>query len=362
MTMTLIETVNINQKYAGRYILKNVSLNINRGEVFALIGPTGAGKTTLLRLLDLLEVPTSGSIYFDGMDVTDNKSLRLQARRRMSFVLQKPAVFNMSVYDNVACGLRWRREKEAAISQRVSRVLELVGMAEYSSRNARILSGGETQRVAIARALAVKPEVLFLDEPTANLDPISTSKIEEVLAHIIREQKTTVVMATHDMSQGQRLAGRIGVIMNGEVLQTGSPGDIFSTPQNREVAEFVGADNILSGVIVSRDDNLVTIDVSGYFIQAISDYSIGEEVHALVRPEDITLALHKDASSARNTFEGRIAKIFPLGALVRVEVACGFPLFAVVTRRSAQDLNLTVHKRVYATFKATAVHIIKRWN
>ncbi len=362
MTMALIETVNIGQKYAGQDILKNISLNINRGEVFALIGPTGTGKTTLLRLLDLLEAPTSGSIYFDGMDVTTNKSLRLQARRRMSFVLQKPVVFNMSVYDNVACGLKWRREKEATIRQRVSRALELAGMAEYINRNARTLSGGETQRVAIARALAVAPEVLFLDEPTANLDPISTTKIEEVLAHIIGDQKTTVVMATHNMSQGQRLAGRIGVIMNGEILQVGSPTDIFSTPENTEVAEFVGVDNILSGVIVNRDNELVTIDVSGNLIQAISDYSIGEEVHALIRPEDITLALKKDASSARNTFEGRIARIFPVGALVRVEVACGFPLLAVVTKRSAEDLSLTVNKRVYATFKATAVHIIKRWN
>ena len=360
--MTLIETVNIGQKYGGQNILKGVSLNIDRGDVFALIGPTGAGKTTLLRLLDLLEVPSTGSIYFDGIDVTASKRLRLQARRRMTFVLQKPIVFNMSVHDNVACGLKWRGEKGTAVSQKVSRVLEVVDMAEYANRNARTLSGGETQRVAIARALAVEPEVLFLDEPTANLDPVSTSKIEEVLAHIIGEQKTTVVMATHDMSQGQRLANRIGVIMNGEVLQTGSPADIFSTPQNTEVAQFVGVENILSGVIVNRDDELVTVDVNGHLIQAISDYGIGEEVHALIRPEDITLALHKDTSSARNTFEGRITRIFPMGALVRVEVACGFPLLVVVTKRSVQDLNLTVDKKVYATFKATAIHIIKRWN
>ncbi len=360
--MALIETLNIGQKYGGQDVLKDVSLDIEAGEVFALIGPTGAGKTTLLRLLDLLETPDAGSIRFDGIDVTANKSLRLKARRRMAFVLQKPVVFNMSVYDNVACGLKWRKEKEPALRQRVNQALELAGMAQYAKRNARTLSGGETQRVAIARALAIAPEVLFLDEPTANLDPVSTAKIEEVLAHIIAEGKTTVVMATHNMSQGQRLAGRIGVMMNGRLLQMGSPGDIFSTPGNKEVAEFVGVDNILSGVIVNRDDELVTIDVNGALIQAISDYPIGAEVHALIRPEDVTLALHKDASSARNTFEGNIAKIFPIGALVRVEVACGFPLFAVVTKRSAEDLDLAVDKKIYATFKATAVHIIKRWN
>ncbi len=360
--MALIETVNLGQKYGRQEIIKNINLKVEQGEVLALIGPTGAGKTTLLRLLDLLETPYSGQIYFDGAEVTVSKPQRLQARRRMSFVLQKPVVFNMSVRDNVACGLRWRREKEPAISRRVNSVLELVGMTDHSSRNARALSGGETQLVAIARALAVTPEVLFLDEPTANLDPVSEAKIEEVLAHIIGEQKTTVVMATHDMSQGQRLAGRIGVIINGELLQTGSPSDIFSTPQDTRVAQLVGVGNILSGVIANRDNELVAIAVGGSIIQAISDYQIGQEVHALIRPEDVTLALRKDASSARNNFEGRITRIFPMGALVRVELDCGFPLLAVVTKQSAQELNLAVDMGVYATFKATAVHIIKRWN
>ena len=360
--MALIEAIDIKQKYTEQHILKNINLNIDRGEVFALIGPTGAGKTTLLRLLDLLEVPTSGNIYFDGMDVTCSKRFRLEARRRMSFVQQKPVVFNMSVYDNIACTLRWRRKKESAIRQRVSSVLELVGMADYKDRNARMLSGGETQRVAIARALAVEPEVLFLDEPTANLDPISASTVEKILAPIIREQKTTIVMATHDMSQGQRLAGTIGVLMDGELLQVGSPSDIFSLPKNREVAEFVGVDNILSGVIVDKDDSLVTIDVSGRLIQAISDYGLEERVHALIRPEDITISLSKDASSARNTFDGKITKMLLVGSLIRVEVACDFPLLGVVTKRSAEDLNLAVGKEVYATFKATAVHVIKSWN
>jgi len=362
MSMALIETVNISQKYGKQEIIKNISLKVEQGEVLALIGPTGAGKTTLLRLLDLLELPASGHIYFDGEEVNSSKKLRLQARRRMSFVLQKPVVFNMSVRDNIACALKWRKEKEPAISRRVDSVLELVGMTGYSSRTARTLSGGETQLVAIARALAVTPEVLFLDEPTANLDPVSAARVEEVLAHIIGQQKTTLVMATHDMSQGQRLAGRIGVIINGELLQTGSPSDIFSTPQDTRVAELVGIGNILSGVIANRDNELVTIDVGGGLIQAISEHGIGAEVHALIRPEDVTLSPHHDTTSARNTFEGRITRVFPVGALVRVELDCGFPLLAVVTRRSAQDLNLAADKKVYASFKATAVHVIKRWN
>lgn len=360
--MALIETIGLEQKYDEQNILKGIDLTIHRNEVFAIIGPTGAGKTTLLRLLDLLELPTSGKIYFDGIDVTRSKHLRLQTRCRMAFVLQKPVAFTMSVFDNVACGLRWRHEKREVIRQRVNSVLELVDMADHKKRNAKTLSGGETQRLAIARALAVNPEVLFLDEPTANLDPISVFKIERILAHVIREQKTTVVMTTHDMVQGQRLANRIGVLMDGRILQMGSPADIFHAPESREVAEFVGVDNILSGVIAARDENLVTIDVSGSLIQAISNYGIGEKIHVLIRPEDVTLILHKEASSARNIFEGSIARILPQGPLSRVEIACGFPLLAVITKKSTEDLNLNIGDKVYATFKATAIHVIKRWN
>lgn len=359
--MAVIETTSLGQIYDGQHVLNNINLGINHNEVFALIGPTGAGKTTLIRLLDLLELPASGRICFDGVDVTRLKRPRLEARRRMSLLSQKPVVFNMSVGDNVACGMRWRHQYRGTIRQRVEGVLELVGMADYRDRNARTLSGGETQRLAIARAIAVEPEVLFLDEPTANLDPTSASKIEEILAHIIREQKTTIVMATHDMSQGQRLAHRIGVLMQGEILQTGNPEQIFSSPTSRELAEFVG-DNILSGVIVDRDNNLATIDVNGNSIQAISDYDTREKVHVLIRPEDVTLALYKETSSARNTFQGGITKIFPLGSLIKVEVDCDFLLSSVITKRSAEDLNLSVGKTVYATFKATAIHIIKRWN
>ena len=361
--MALIELANLRQEYdEGRYALKDINLEIEQGEVFAIIGPTGAGKTTLLRLLDLLDPPASGRIYFDGVDVTHSRRHRLEARRRMSFVQQKPIVFSMDVYDNVACGLRWRHGKKGVVRHKVESALELVGMADYRNRDAKTLSGGETQRVAIARALVTDPEVLLLDEPTANLDPVSVSRIEEVLAQIIAEQKTTVLLATHDMSQGQRLAGRIGVLVNGEMLQVGRPHEVFYSPESREVAELVGIENILSGMIAEKEDDLVTIDVKGNVIQAVSDYAIGDKVYALVGPEDITFTLSKEASSARNVFEGRISRMTPVGPLVRIEVDCGFPLLGVLTRRSARELDLALGRHVYASFKATAIHVIQRRN
>jgi tungstate transport system ATP-binding protein len=355
----MIEAHNLGQEYGGQYVLRDVNLKIEDGEVFALIGPTGAGKTTLLRLLDLLELPAQGKVYFGGIDVTSIKQERLKARRRMSFVQQKPVVFTMSVFDNVACGLRWRQENDEVIRQRVDAALELVGMTEYRDRNAKTLSGGETQRVAIARALAIQPELLLLDEPTANLDPVSVSKVEEVLEHIIGERQITVVMATHDMPQGQRLANRIGVLIKGRVLQVGTPNEIFTLPESQEVAEFVGVENILVGVVVERENGLATIELDGGRIEAISDYGIGERVYILVRPEDITITLCQEVTSARNTFSGRIVKTALVGALVRVEMDCGFPLLGLVTKRSAEELNLNPGRSICASFKASAVRTIK---
>ncbi len=358
--MSLIETVNLCQRYGERDILKNINLSVDKGEVFAMIGPTGAGKTTLLRLIDLIDVPTSGEIYFDGVDTAESAGVRLEVRRRMAFVLQKPVVFNMSVYDNIAYGLKWRGVGKSRLCEKVNSVLEVVGLSADKNRNARILSGGEAQRVAIGRAIAIEPEVLLLDEPTANLDPVSASRIEELIASIIQHYATTIVMATHDMSQGQRLADRIGVLINGELLQTGSSRDVFSSPRNREVAEFVGVENIIGGVIVSSEDKLATIDIGGRFVEAISDYAAGEEVCACVRPEDITLALSKASSSARNSFAGAITRVVAVGPLTRVEIDCGFPLIALVTKRSAEELGLEKGKQVFATFKATGVHVLRK--
>jgi molybdopterin-binding protein len=167
-------------------------------------------------------------------------------------------------------------------------------------------------------------------------------------------------MATHDMSQGQRLADRIGVMVDGEIIQIGAPGQVFTAPHNRQVAEFVSVENIIEGVIISNRGEVVAIDIDGSTIEAISDYAAGEKVCACIRPEDITLALSKSPSSARNSFFGEVVKVVSIGSLTRVKLDCGFPLVALVTKKSAEELNLKSGRSVCASFKATGVHVIRR--
>jgi len=358
--MSLIEVTGLNHRYGERAILENINLSVDRGEVLALIGPTGAGKTTLLRIIDLLEVPSAGEIYFDGKCIPRSGKQRLEIRRRMSFIHQKPQVFNLSVYDNVACGLGWRGEEKNRIAGKVDHILETVGLEDYKDRNARTLSGGEAQRVALARSLVLEPEVLLLDEPTANLDPVSTAKIEQLISYVARQRNTTMVMATHNMSQGQHLADRIGVLLDGRLVQTGNATDIFHSPQNEEVAYFVGMENIMEGVIIANNEGIATVNIGGNVIQAVSSYPVGKKVYACIRPEDITLALSSTQSSARNSFQAEVTRVATLGSLSRVEINCGFRLIALVTKISAEELNLQAGREVYATFKATGVHIMER--
>ena len=358
--MTLIEVVDLNHGYGAREVLKDLNMGVGKGEVFALIGPTGAGKTTLLRIMGLLELPRAGEVYFDGKSVPRSGRQRLELRRRMSFVHQKPQVFNLSVYDNVACGLRWRGESKNTTAGKVERILETVGLEGYKNRNARTLSGGETQRVALARSLVLEPEVLLLDEPTANLDPVSATKIEHLISYIAGQHNTTMIMATHDMSQGQQLAGRMGMLLDGRLAQTGNATDIFRSPQNEQVAHFVGMENIMPGVVTANNEGIVTVNTGRNTVEAVSDWPTGKEVYACIRPEDITLALSSTWSSARNSFWAKIGLVTTVGPLARVEMDCGFRLVALVTRTSSEELDLRAGREVYAIFKATRVHIMER--
>jgi len=356
--MSLIEAIDLHQRFGTREVLKGVSLAVERGEILAIIGPAGSGKTTLLRLIDQLDTPASGKVMFDGQEVTPR--LRTAVRRRISMVLQKPVVFDASVYDNVAYPLRVRRSDRKAIPEKVNAMLKTVGLDGYQKRKARTLSGGETQKVALARALITDPQALLLDEPTANLDPVSLNTIEELILRFNRDNDMAIVVATHEMAQGQRLAHRIGVMMEGELIQVGKPADIFYAPSDLRVARFVGVENILRGCIASNEGGLARIETNGHMLEAVTDHRFGEEVHVFIRPEEVIISQQAPSSSARNAFSGEVRLMALSGPLARLEIDCGLTLVALITKRSAEELGIKVGQRIHAFFKASAVHVISR--
>lgn len=222
--MALIEIRGIYKSFGKSEILNDINLDIDEGKILALIGPTGSGKTTLLRLIDTLEQPTSGSIFFQGEDICRLSSKeKLLVRRRMAMVFQKPFMFSRSVYENVSYGLKIRGKGNSRDD--VLHTLEDVGLAGYESRSATTLSGGEMQRIALARAMVIKPEVLLLDEPTANLDPRSASAIDDLIERMAQDG-TTVIIASHNMVECRRLANKVVVLVNGRITRTGRSNDI----------------------------------------------------------------------------------------------------------------------------------------
>ncbi len=357
----MIRIEGLSRVAGGKTILESIDLEILRGEIFTFIGPSGSGKTTLLRLIDLLDTPTTGTIIFDGTDTTAPNTDRLSIRRRMSMVFQKPAVLNITVAGNVAFGLKFRGIEKSETDSRVREALDIVGLLHLADRKAITLSGGEMQRVAIARALVTRPDVLLLDEPTANLDPVNTELIENLIRRIHRHFHTTIVLSTHDMIQGQRLADRIGVIMNGRIVQVGSLHDIFYRPNGKDIARFVGIDTILKGVVESNEEGHASVSVGNAAFEVITSSNPGTKVALYIRPEEVTIALRDGdmpKTSVRNQLSGTITKMVPFGPFIRTTIDFGSPLTALVTRWYADELSLAVGMPVIAGIKATAIHVL----
>jgi len=356
--MSILQTINLEQRIGDAVLLNKVNLSVEKGEIFTVIGPTGAGKTTLLRLINLLERPTAGDIIFDNEKITDPSCDTVRVRRRMAMVFQKPAVFNNTVYENVAYPLKVRGTHAKTEKSDVYQLLETIRLSGYARRKARTLSGGEAQRVALARAVVVKPDLLLLDEPTANLDPENVKMIEELVMKFNRENGLTVVMSTHDMQQAQRMAGTIGVLMNGQLVQVGRPGDIFYSPGNARIAGFVGMRNLFGGYIERNEAGIAVVNVDGRDIQTVSDLPVRSAVEIYVRPEDVVLAVNAPEGSARNVLHCTVRSLSSSGPLCTIMLDCGFPLEALVTNQSVSEMGLRQGQEIYASFKATAVRVM----
>jgi tungstate transport system ATP-binding protein len=237
MNESIYQLRDVTKAYDGRCVLQVNSLDIRQGEIFALVGPSGAGKSTMLRLLNFLEPPTSGRIRFLDAEFTPSRPVPMKSLRRVTTVFQRPLLLNRSVGANVTYGLRLRGQRNSG--HRVEAALEEVGLRHMARQRARTLSGGEAQRVALARAIVLQPDVLLLDEPTANLDPYNVGLIEDIVGALNRQRETSVVLVTHNVFQAKRLAHRVALLLEGQVVEVSDVERFFESPRDPRTAAFV---------------------------------------------------------------------------------------------------------------------------
>lgn len=277
----MINLVNISKRFADNVVLDNISLYIRKNEFLTLLGPSGCGKTTLLRIIAGFDHPDDGQVLFEGQEI----SALPPYKRRINTVFQKYALFpHMNVFDNVAFGLTIKKVAKEEINRRVREMLELVNLVGFEQRRIDFLSGGQQQRIAIARALINEPEVLLLDEPLGALDLKLRKEMQIELKKIQQRLGITFIFVTHDQEEALSMSDTIVVMRNGHILQVGTPEDIYNEPKNAFVANFIGASNIVSGVMLQ--DKLVRF-MQRDFVCMDGGFAANESVDVVVRPEDI---------------------------------------------------------------------------
>jgi len=353
-------------------LLKNVSLPLAhftlkvdfevRSRVTAVFGPSGAGKTSLLDLVAGLRAARSAFIQLDDCVLTDTaKSISVPVHQRgIGYVPQDLALFpHLSVRRNLLYGRKSGGAGDPLFSfEHVTDVLEIQPLV---SRGVTELSGGEKQRVALARALLASPRLLLLDEPLASLDSPLKEKIIPYLSRIRDEFRIPTLCVTHDRFEALALADEIVVLVDGRVVQTGPVPEVFTRPANAEVARLVAIETLQPGSVIRMSEGLATVSVNRVTLTALAPAATSHEVLVCIRGEDVILQRDAaSASSVRNRLSARVLSLRPQGALVRVELDAGFPLFALVTRSACAELNLREGEPITALIKAPAIHLVPR--
>lgn len=332
----LIEVRGLVHCYNNSTVLDVPYLSFSKGKIYAVLGPNGSGKTTLLNILGLLLKPTSGKVFFESKDIYSHPGLIKDIRTRMTTVIQNPILFDMNVENNIAYGLRIRGKTKEEREKTVKECLKMVKLDGFQKRRSRELSGGETQRVAIARALAVKPQIIFLDEYTSNVDEKSIEVLDEVITAVKQLNGTTVFLVTHDTRQAHKLADEVINLFAGRVVQS-------------------SMENLFKGT-VSTTNGRAIFDTGRIKLEIVTDKQ--GVVHAAISPRDIIISLQPLSTSARNSFRGTITEVLNEGTVIRLSVNAGEVFRVLMTRASFQEMKLDVGTTVYITFKSTAIEIL----
>ncbi len=328
---------NVNKKL-GDFHLKNLNITISEGEYFVLLGPSGSGKTKTIELIAGLLNPDSGSI--SGVE-----------GKQTGLIYQDYMLFpHLNVYENIAYGLRFRDLRKDEIRKKVENVSEEFGISHLLHKKIEMLSGGEKQRTAIARATILSPDIYIFDEPTSALDRTLKEMTRSLFRKFHKRTGKTFIHVTHDFEEAISLADKIGIIFNGEIVQTGTPDEIFKCPASKTVADFLGFKNVIKGEVKNGIFNSdgVNIAVNG------EDSSL---TYIAVRSDDILLSEKEIESSARNSFIGEVTDIYKRSSGVEVIVDVGLPFIVEITRKSFDDMSIKEGSRLWVTFKVSSVRV-----
>jgi iron(III) transport system ATP-binding protein len=339
--MPLLGLQNISKRYDSTPAVTSVSLEVERGEFFGLLGPSGCGKTTTLRMVAGLEKPDSGTITFDGLDIT---TLTPEARG-FGMVFQNYALFpHLNVFENVAFGLRARRKSNSEVAERVALALELVQLPGYDKRNVGELSGGQQQRVAIARAMAIEPALLLFDEPLSNLDVSLREATRGELRDLVRRLGLTAVYVTHDQEEAFALCDRISVMVQGRILQTGTPRNLYEHPAEVSVARFLGRNNLIRAMRLSamkaETGEFKTLE-GGHILRLPVKPGdlppLNQPCTLAIRPEHVVIS--KESLAGQNALPATVREIQFAGATSTIKLdASGLALEALMI--SSDDFSV----------------------
>jgi ABC-type Fe3+/spermidine/putrescine transport system ATPase subunit len=338
----LLSLRNISRSFGTTRAVADVSLDVNQGEFFGLLGPSGCGKTTTLRMIAGLEKPDSGSIEFQGADITNLPS----ERRGFGMVFQNYALFpHLNVFDNVAFGLRARHQSKSEMAERVASALELVQLPGYAQRAVDELSGGQQQRVALARAIAIEPALLLFDEPLSNLDVSLREETRGELRELVTRLGLTAVYVTHDQEEAFALCDRISVMVGGRLVQTGRPRELYEQPAEISVASFLGRNNLIKAMRLSSSKTSVgefkTLE-GGHTLHLPVKHDdlapLNKPVCLAIRPEHVQLSTND--YGGENSLRAKVREIVFAGATSTVRVdAGGLLLEALVLRADGLEVN-----------------------
>ena len=319
MKETLLSLKNVSKAFDDKTVLNSLDLDILDGEFITLLGPSGCGKTTLLRLMAGFEQPDTGAVSLSGHDITH----AAPEHRPLNTVFQNYALFpHMSVYDNVAYGLKMEKRPRDEIRQRVDEVLAMVQLQDFARRKPHQLSGGQQQRVAIARAVVKRPQLLLLDEPLSALDYKLRRTMQVELKRLQRELGITFVFVTHDQEEALSMSDRVVVLKDGAIQQLGTPREIYERPANLFTARFVGETNLFPGYLTSVEDTGITLDILG-LSRTLQKPGFtlrkGEQVNVLLRPEDIRVLAPEDEKGLAGRIVERNYKGSTLDSVIHLE-------------------------------------------